>query len=159
MAFVLKKSKPVRVALGESIEDWEERKAEAEEAGEEFTAPKPDTADYPTLILKRIKAEKLLGLYAEHREVLESLAKAREEAVDGQVYISPEDVAYFTDIKEAVVEATTGWDNIVDEEGEPIEFSKDGLRELVEYDMTLYMQLMQALTAAVGTDMGAASKN
>jgi len=162
MSFVLKKAKPVRVMLGDTILDWEERKAEAEEQGIEFTESKPDESMNMILLVKQIKVEKLMNILAKHQETFADITERAEEAkAKGKknLYFTSDNVEMMQDVKEAVLEATSGWDNVVDEAGNPVPYSAELLAEEVEHNLSMYTQLMRALTAATARPVESAAKN
>ena len=172
MSFVLKKAKPVRVMLGDTIADWEERKAEAEELRAEakklgkefveFTEPEPDESKNMVLLVKQIKVEKLMNILAKHQETFADITERAEEAkAKGKknLYFTSDNVEMMQDVKEAVLEATSGWDNVVDEAGNPVPYSAELLAEEVEHNLSMYTQLMRALTAATARPVESAAKN
>ena len=162
MTFVLKKAKPIRVMLVDTILAWEEYKAEAEEQGIIFTEPKPDESKNIVLLVKQIKVEKLMNILAKHQETLIDITERAEEAkTKGKknLYFTPDNIEMMQDVKKAVLEATCGWDNVVDEAGEPVPYSAELLAEEVEHNLSMYTQLMRALTAATIKSVEGAAKN
>ena len=162
MSFVLKKARPVQVMLGDTVLDWVDRKIEAEEQGVEFNEPEPDESKNMVLLVKQIKVEKLMNILAKHQETFADIAERAEEAkAEGKknLYFTPDNVEMMQDVKGAVLEATSGWDNVVDETGEPVPYSAELLAEEVEYNLTMYTQLMRALTAAIARPVESAAKN
>ena len=162
MSFVLKKAKPVQVMLGDTVLDWVDRKIEAEEQGVEFNEPEPDESKNMVLLVKQIKVEKLMNILAKHQETFADITERAEEAkVKGKknLYFTSDNVEMMQDVKEAVLEATSGWDNVVDEAGNPVPYSAELLAEEVEHNLSMYTQLMRALTAATARPVESAAKN
>jgi len=162
MSFVLKKARPVQVMLGDTVLDWVDRKIEAEEQGVEFNEPEPDESKNMVLLVKQIKVEKLMNILAKHQETFADITERAEEAkAKGKknLYFTSDNVEMMQDVKEAVLEATSGWDNVVDEAGEPVPYSAELLAEEVEHNLSMYTQLMRALTAATARPVESAAKN
>ncbi len=153
MAFVLKKSRPVRVTIGDTVEKWERQKREAEKADEEFSDPKPSGEDTFVLVLKRIKVEKLMQIFAEHQESIKEIQKKggeAKEAGDKEVFFSADNIELMQSMKDAVLEATENWEGVVDEKGKDIPYKREALEELIAYDIGLYGDVAAALNATFG---------
>lgn len=131
MPFVLKKSKSVRVPLGEG-------------------------KDSLVLLVKKIKVEKILSLYQEHMQFLE---EAEDAKVKGEEMIRLP-IELMRDLKNTLMEAAVGWENVTDENGKEIPFSKDLLEEIVAHDMNLYMEMMKGISRLYGNpDLDKSEKN
>ena len=162
MSFTLKKAKPVRVMLGDTVEDWEERKAEAEEQDKAFAEEKPDESENMILLVRRVKVEKLMRILAEHQDAFDDIRERTEEAKESGkkgFHVTSDSIAMMADVKDAVLEATCGWENVVDEDGNPMEYSAELLEEEVSRDFTMYAHLMRALNAATAGSIEATAKN
>lgn len=122
MPFVYKKSKSIKIPIGSGKESM-------------------------ILKIKRLSVEKILSLYEEHTEFLE---KAEDAKIAGKEIIRLP-INLMRDLKNTILEAAVGWENVVDEAGNPIIFSRETLEEIISYDMSLYMEMMQAISHLYGT--------
>jgi len=133
MAFVLKKSKPIRFSLGE---------------------------DMPVLIVKKIKVQRVARLYAEHADAITAMQEAAKSADSEMVLLSKGNLDFLEEALDLTKEAVTGWENIEDEDGNPVPYSAEALDELVSSNFEFLTKMIEALNVASGmSDKAEAEKN
>jgi hypothetical protein len=91
------------------------------------------------LHLNSVSAEEMLILYQDHYQFLSESKNSTEDEV-----ALPVD--FMKDIKKLLLKAACGWDGILDEQGQAVPFELATLEQLVDSDINVYMQLMQAIS-------------
>lgn len=125
MSFILKKSRPVIVVIGKE-------------------------PDHIELHLKRVKASAMLEFLQKNMDVLERMQKSAEAAKDAgeaSIVLKDIDIPMLNDIRKIVLDTACGWGNVVDEDGNDVEFTVEALADLVDHSMWIYFGLLNSLTA------------
>ena len=143
MAFIRKKSKPIRFPLGDEND--------------------------PILIIHQIKVQKAAQILANHSAAIQAIQELatesgseKEDKINVSKWLSDDNVTLLDDALETVVEATKGWENVVDEDGNEEPYSPESLLEIIGSNIKYYFAMLQALMNAsgfMGTEEDAAAKN
>jgi len=143
MAFIRKKSKPIRFPLGDEND--------------------------PILIIHQIKVQKAAQILANHSAAIQAIQELatesgseKEDKINVSKWLSDDNVTLLDDALETVVAATKGWENVVDENGNEEPYSPESLLEIIGSNIKYYFAMLQALMNAsgfMGTEEDAAAKN
>ena len=143
MAFIRKKSKPIRFPLGDEND--------------------------PILIIHQIKVQKAAQILANHSAAIQAIQELatesgseKEDKINVSKWLSDDNVTLLDDALETVVAATKGWENVVDENGNEEPYSPESLLEIIGSNIKYYFAMLQALMNAsgfMGTGEDAAAKN
>ena len=142
MAFIRKKSKPIRFPLGDEND--------------------------PILIIHQIKVQKAAQILANHSAAIQAIQELatesgseKEDKINVSKWLSDDNVTLLDDALETVVAATKGWENVVDENGNEEPYSPESLLEIIGSNIKYYFAMLQALMNAsgfMGTEEDAAAK-